>query len=267
MVKKVLVILISFFVFSNPGFAASSSTCYDTDTVLMLHMNGADASTTFTDSSTSAKTMTAVANAQIDTGQSKFGGASGQFDGTGDWITTGDSNDWDWGTGDLTVDFWVRFSTLTNGNFYSMISINCRTYGPRIEMDFGGTSSGTNTLNVYLNDAATVKTFSWTPSTATWYHVAVIRTGTTVRAFVNGTQVGVDKTESGNITGGTDGAGVAARSNCSGSFSASPLELNGWVDEVRVIKGTAVWTANFTAPSAEYTACAVRRRILYTTSN
>src|SRR3990167_5305793 len=98
---------------------ASSATQFDTDCVLMLHMDGTDGATTFTDSSDNAKTMTAVGNAQIDTAQSKFGGASGLFDGTGDWLTTPDSTDWDLGTGDFTIDFWIRFSSVANARVFN----------------------------------------------------------------------------------------------------------------------------------------------------
>ena len=76
----------------------------------LLHFDGADASTTFTDES--GKTFTARGNAQLDTAQQKFGTASGLFDGTGDYIDTPDHADWFLGTGDFTIDFWVRFSDV-----------------------------------------------------------------------------------------------------------------------------------------------------------
>ena len=57
--------------------------------------------------------MTAVNQAQIDTAQSKFGGASGLFDGTGDYLSSADSADWAFGSGDFTIDFWLRFATVT----------------------------------------------------------------------------------------------------------------------------------------------------------
>src|SRR3990167_7740340 len=86
---------------------ASSATEWDPDdTSLMLHMDGADASTTFTDET--GKTVTANGNAQIDTAQSKFGGAAALFDGAGDYLTVSGSADWDLGTGDFTIDFWFR---------------------------------------------------------------------------------------------------------------------------------------------------------------
>ena len=75
----------------------------DIYTKSLLHFNGADASTTFTDES--GKAWTASGHAQIDTAQSVFGGASGLFDGTDDYIYAADSDDWNLGTLDFTVDF------------------------------------------------------------------------------------------------------------------------------------------------------------------
>src|SRR3990167_5787652 len=81
------------------------------DTKLLLHMDGADASTTFTDEV--GHVFTPAGNAQIDTAQSKFGGASGLFDGTGDYITTPNSADFDPGTGSFTAEMWIRPAALT----------------------------------------------------------------------------------------------------------------------------------------------------------
>jgi hypothetical protein len=59
-----------------------------------------------------AHAVTAYGSAQITTGQSKFGGASGLFHGSGDYLSTTDSDDWTFGSGDFTIDFWVRFNAL-----------------------------------------------------------------------------------------------------------------------------------------------------------
>jgi len=75
----------------------------------LLHMNGVDGSQSFVDDAVGGShTWTAYGNAQIDTAQSKFGGASGLFDGTGDWIDTPDSDDFDVLSGDFTVDLWIK---------------------------------------------------------------------------------------------------------------------------------------------------------------
>src|SRR3989338_1134677 len=93
------------------GNSTNNSETHDSYTKLVLHSNGTDGSTRFTDSATN-KTTTAYGNAQIDTAQSKFCGASGLFDGTGDYLTLADSDDWSFGTGNWTIDCWSRFNKL-----------------------------------------------------------------------------------------------------------------------------------------------------------
>src|SRR5262245_32929117 len=84
----------------------------DTNCKVLLHFNGTDTATTITDSNAggSAHTWTAAGNAQIDTAASKFGGASGLFDGTGDWVTTSDHADFTLGSGAFTIDLWFNVS-------------------------------------------------------------------------------------------------------------------------------------------------------------
>src|SRR3990167_9675179 len=93
----------------------------DAFTKLLLHCDGVDAATSFPDVSASAHTVTANGNAQVDTAQSKFGGASLIVDGTGDYLSVPDHADWDFGTGDFTVDFWFRRNG-TQGAFSNMVS-------------------------------------------------------------------------------------------------------------------------------------------------
>src|SRR5690606_29617491 len=87
---------------------------------VLLHFEGSDGSATFTDSNIggAAKTWTANGNAQIDTAQSKFGAASGLFDGTGDYITTPDHNDFTLGSSDFTIDFWAKRNSNGNMRIY-----------------------------------------------------------------------------------------------------------------------------------------------------
>ena len=214
---------------SELAFSVSSG---NPDTKLLLHCNGTDASTTFTDSSDSAHTVTANGNAQIDTAQSVFGGASGLFDGTGDYLSIPDSADWDFGTGDFTIDLRVRFNSTTGRqDIFSRSDINI-------------IKGATGNLQL-LFEGALVYNETWGPSTNTWYHIAITRSGTNLRAFVNGTQLGATVTDSTDITGTT---GIFIGINEDAASNA----FNGWIDELRVIKGSAAWTIDFTIPSSEY---------------
>ena len=220
---------------------ASDGTYFDTDTKLMLHMDGADTSTTFTDSSTSGRTMTAVDNAQIDTAQSVFGGASGLFDGTGDFLTAVDSDDF-YLSGDFTIDFRLRFSSVAATKaFFSQ-----ETDGDnRIGMNW--TNPGT--LRFFMRDSATNYLIdqAWSPSADIWYHIAIVRSGLSFYTFVDGTQLGSTITEAhvpANYTGTLNIGRVASNTD---------IDMLGWLDEFRWVKGTAIWTSNFTSPAAAYT--------------
>lgn len=210
----------------------------DAYTVLLLHMDGTDGSTTFTDSSASAHTVTVLGNTQIDTAQSKFGGASGLFDGSGDYLRMDDgSTDYEFGTGDFTIDFWFRLNSTVKQFFY-----DGRTSGsqaiPCIYMNSG-------VLRYYVNGADRI-TGSTSLSTGTWYHCAVARSGTSTKMFLNGTQEGSTWSDSTNYINGTN------RPVIGDSGAAPGSSVNGWLDEYRLSKGVARWTSNFTPPTSAY---------------
>ena len=214
----------------------------DNFTKLMLHCNGLDTSTTFTDDSFSAHTVTAQADAQIDTAQSKFGGASGLFDGSSDRLDIPDSEDWNFGSGDFTIDFWAKFAGL--GSTSHMCSQwefgNDKSFAIRktntnlFDMEYR-TSGGTN--------SSSASTF--TLSDTNWHHYAIVRDGNTLRFFVDGVAEGTD-----NWTGIT--LNNATRVLHVSSLNDGTQAMNGWIDELRISKGIARWTSNFTPPTEEY---------------
>lgn len=209
----------------------------DSYTVLMLHGDGSDASTTFTDDSGNAHTFTATGNAQIDTAQSKFGGASMLFDGTGDYLAGNADTDFSFGTGDFTIDFWVRM----NG-----------TSGERAVYSLDASSNVS--FDIYFSGAAPIFATNGTDritggalSNTTWYHIALTRSGNDHRLFVDGVQVGSTYTAA-NTYGAPNSGYPRIGSNSFGD--AFP----GWIDELRVSKGIARWTATFGPPTEAYTA-------------
>jgi len=223
----------------------------DTDTKLMLHANGTDASTTFTDSSLSPKSVTANGNAQLDTAQKKFGTASGLFDGTGDYLSLADSDDWNFGSGNFTIDFWVRFNSLPGTSTYSELVFGQRSDGTHFQDLFVYNSSGTLQWRFRgYNGASSVEVNkSTTLSTGVWYHMAIVRNGTDFKIFQNGTQLGTTNTSSITMP---DVAAPFYIASGYGVVPPSTVELNGWLDEFRISKGVARWTSNFTSPTAEY---------------
>ena len=216
----------------------------DTDTESLLHMDGADTSTTFTDEH--SKTWTARNHAQIDTAQSKFGGASGIFDGTDDYIDTPDSADWFLDTGDFTIEFWARFNNTTTATqgFVEQYVDSSNRWGfwmNAANIQFHAYMGGTT--RAYY-------TFAHGLSTGTWYHIALVRSGTNVYIFVNGVAQTLTVTNAIGTNSLTDLA--SALSVGRSYYDAAWKYLNGWMDEFRFTKGVARWTSNFTPPTLAY---------------
>jgi hypothetical protein len=219
----------------------------DHNTKLMLHFNGTDASTIFTDSSLSPKTVTRVGDTQINTAQSKFGGASAYFDGNGDCLTLADSNDWYWNSVDFTVDFWIRLGAgnaehyLFGQSTAASLASSCSVWG-RINTNgavFFGYSDGSN----YYGQATT---FTITDTTS-WHHLAFVKYGNSLRIYIDGV---IKSTE--DMTGKTINNSAALFGIGSlGEYAVS--RLYGYIDEFRISVGIARWTADFTPPSSEYT--------------
>lgn len=228
-----------FFKKYQPTYYPNKFTSLDASQKLLLHMNGTDGSTTFTDSSSSAKTITANGDAQIDTAQSKFGGASGLFDGTGDYLSVADSEDWYFGTGDFTIDFWVRFNGTPSASGF---------LGQHVDSsNFWTLSYGTTGIHLLAWSGGVLQfshIWTWTPSADTWYHIAAVRNGTNFYAFIDGTSLGTK-------TGSNPMPDITAALTIADNISYN--SLNGWMDELRILKGTAAWTSNFTPPTSEYT--------------
>lgn len=192
----------------------------------LLHFNGANNSTTFTDET--RKVWTRHGDAKISTAQSKFGGASGCFSAGYDYISTPEHTNFAFGTGEFTIECWLRVTSFSYSNyvlhFGSSLAL-CFHYG------FLVTGLGTD-----------IETF-WAPSVNTWCHIAVTRDGSSnVRIFGDGTQRGVTTFKDNSIVSG--GLLIGTRSD-------GLYPLLGYIDELR-ISNIARWTANFTPPTSEY---------------
>lgn len=219
----------------------------DATTSLCLHCDGADASTTFTDSSLAPKTVTANGTAQVDTAQSVFGGASMLGDGTGAYLSAADNAVFEFGSGDFTIDCRVRFNTLPGAGGNMFFASKWTTSGAQRCFYWG--YNGTNGMDFrYSTDgaASTLLSRAWSPSTDTWYHVAVVRNGGNLLSFVDGTQLGTTDSISGTLFNGTAVLNVGAFNAGTGGW------IDGWLDEFRISKGIAQWTANFTPPTEAY---------------
>jgi hypothetical protein len=201
---------------------------------LLLHMDGSNGSTTFTDSSSNALTVTASDNAQISTARSKFGGSSLLLDGLNDFITTQASPALALGTGDFTVEFFVY--RTSNNNDQGIFTFGATQSGLFASMD--GSTLGVGLLG---GDPSAIS--GGTLSLNTWHHVAITRSSGSLRGFIDGVQFGSTVTETTNLVDNVLNIGY--------SFTSS-YPMVGNLDEFRVTKGIARYTANFTAPTAAF---------------
>lgn len=218
-------------------------------TVSLLHFNGTDGATSFIDES--GKTWTAAGSAQIDTAQSKFGGASLLLDGTTDYISTPDSADFNFSNGDFTIDFWFRAaSTMDNFDTWFGIWNSTPANTNYIKFDYG--SGGAIRFVVVASSsivaeytASSAQTFT----AGTWYHLAVVRNGTNILIFKDGTSLTLTTGTAISSSSLPDLTGAAVYGSDRANASR---DINGHIDEARISKGIARWTANFTPPSIEY---------------
>jgi hypothetical protein len=215
----------------------------DSFTKSLLHFDGADAGTVFTDES--GKSWTGVAHAQIDTAQSYFGGASGYFDGVDDYIETADNEDFDVGSGDFTIDSWIRpFQSGTVICIFGQMN-STQTAG---STSYRGYISATNKLITTIQSGTTSYSGTSTASigSAAWAHVAMVRNGNTIYNYINGTNDGTISVTGLTVNNSGNKVSVGRQGEYNGFY------FKGWIDEFRFSKGTARWTANFTPPVIAY---------------
>ena len=220
---------------------------YFSNVSLLLHMDGVNGSTTFTDNSNNNFTVTANGNAQISTAQSKFGGASGYFDGTGDFIEVGNSQEFNMGSGDFTVEGWINLNnkTTSRGLIYFTDRLGSAVGS---EVSFAVEySASPNAFRGFIYSGSTIYQVinTTTVNTNTWHHLAFIRNGNTLNLFVDGVSTGTT-----TFTGTVNYTTSFTLNNL--YFLLFPRPLNGYIDDLRITKGVARYTSNFTPPTTPF---------------
>lgn len=203
---------------------------------LLLHFDGADGSTTFTDSSQNALTVTANGDAEISTAQSKWGGASGYFDGDGDYASVAGCDEL---ASSWTVECWLHTPALA---------------GTRAVVSKGAASDVSNcwsvepdgnALGLYADIGNGIEIIATSPEVPVdeWVHLAVVSNNGVVTLFVNG-------------SGGSPSSQVSIASTLgadlivgAGWYDPASRGFEGYIDDLRIVKGLAVYTGNFTPPT------------------
>jgi hypothetical protein len=192
-------------------------------------------SNTIKDNSNNAFTITASGNTSVNSINpfQNNGTYSMYFDGTGDYLKAPSSANYQFGTGDFTIEFWVYLNTVASNQILYDNRVTAGLY-PTIYMS-------TSTIKYYTNSADQIT--GGTLATGQWYYIALCRASGSTRLFVNGTQSGSTYTDANNylvgtLTVGSDGAAP-------GSY------LNGYIDDLRVTK-YARYTTTFTPPTSTF---------------
>lgn len=207
---------------------------------LLMHFDGANGSTTFSDDSGFGHTFTRVGTPIISTAQSKFGGSSFYGNGSSYLLATESSRGFFFGKRDFTVDLWYQFAEAPSS--FKLI-FDCRASGFqaaafRIEYSSGWQTGYGGTLVVGTSTLANV---------GEWQHIAVTRKDGCWRLFVNGTIVG-----SANNTEFLYNTAARPAINTQGDNPGGSGTPTAYIDELRVINGIARWTSDFTPYSNAY---------------
>ena len=199
---------------------------------LLLPMDGTNGSTTFTDSGPNAIAVTAVGNTQISTTQSKYGGASGYFDGTGDYLSISPNTAINLSSSDFTIEFWIRPAPKTNAvdAAFGYSNYACMFYHNGINWTLEMSSTGFSNQLV-ISFAVTLNT---------WQHIAIVRSGTSVVVYKDGVS-----SASGTFTGTVATSGRTLRIGDNGNSQ----NINGYIDDFR-ISLFARYVSNFSPPTA-----------------
>lgn len=207
---------------------------YFSSVSLLLHMDGSNNGTTFTDSSRFARAITAGGATVTSTTQIQYGTASGYFPAsTGSHLSAVSSSDFIFGTGDFTVECWLYQTARGTAPSIFATSVNSAgSGGPNLYLD-----NGYPVFFSFVSNAVII-TSSVAVALNTWTSVALVRAGGTAYIFVNGTQCG-SAANSQNFTNGSFPA-------VGGYASGTELPFTGYIDELRVTKGVGRYTSTYT---------------------
>lgn len=209
--------------------------------------NGLDNST-FIDRSTNAHTVTPTGSPVQTAFHPYLENWSVDFDGTGDYLSITDNGSFDFGTGDFTIETWIyATSSLTSSNL-TIIDARPASGSTTGNYYFFISTTGKLRLVHALGASDTVYESTSALSPNQWYHVAASRSGSDLRLFIDGI---VENTTS--VSGKSFDAtlfNIGYKSYTTSSLTYWP----GYFSNMRLVKGAALYTSNFTPPTEKLTA-------------
>lgn len=192
---------------------------------------------------TGKNNLETVGNAQIDTTTKKYGTGSIKFDGTGDYLIQSFSNpDLTLGSGDWTIECWLYLNALPAVSAFANIFDQRPSSGNGVYPNIRVTNNGR--IEFFVNSNVQIQSNASTINTGVWYFISISKASGSTKMFVDGTQVGSTYTDSNNY--------LNSRTVIAGSaFTLGVGHVNGYIDDLRITKGVARYTANFTPPTKE----------------
>jgi hypothetical protein len=182
-----------------------------------------------------------VGNAQISTSVKKYGTGSMLFDGAGDYLTVPSTPNLAF-QGNFTVEAWLYLTSYPS-SANAMYVCDFRN-GSTSNFGFGVIgSAGVAKPYAFVGSGPVDATGTTSLSLNTWYHIAMVRSGSTVTYYLNGVS---DATFSTSFSQGVTGMTIGAR------YTGATEYVAGYIDDLRITKGVARYTANFTAPTTAF---------------
>jgi hypothetical protein len=191
---------------------------------------------------TGKNNLETVGNAQISTSVKKYGTGAMYFDGTGDWLLMPSTQDLSFGTGNFTIEMWI-YPTSLDTTTRALVSNRTDAGADTV---FACAFNTTNGLYLHTQNTAILNSGD-PPTINAWQHVAFVRNNGTLKIYLDGVEVG-SASFSQNLSGtqqvyiGKDGAKTTS--------PASPYI--GYIDDLRITKGIARYTSNFTPPTSAH---------------
>jgi hypothetical protein len=187
--------------------------------------------------------------------QSPFSGGGNSYNFTGatnstnSYISTPGSDDWAFGTGDFTVEWFSRQTSLSTPQFQRVYTVRDYVASPPSSSISTGVSIENGSFVYWANGVATIRSSASTANV--WIHWAVVRISGVTRIYRNGTQLGANITDTANIADNTTSF-IVGNTNTFSDIAA----LVGNLTNFRLVKGLGVYTGSFTVPTSALTATA-----------
>ena len=174
------------------------------------------------------------------------------FHGGGDCggLETEVSSDFQFGSNDFTIEVWANWSAFDSSGFATIVkSGNTNGSNSMFQFDYKSSESKLRIIP-YVSNSSVVKQVSFTPEFDRWYHLAAVRDGNNLKIFIDGTQTGGDLSFSDTIDSETTGLSIGKRA-MSDENNGFERNFNGYLSNLRIVNGTAIYTADFTPPTNE----------------